>query len=94
MVNGLAHSGRVIFHSGRVISAAAAIMVAVFFTFALSGPLPPKEMGIILGMAVLLDALLVRLLLLPVLLRLTGNAAWWIPGWLKRVLPPVRFAHE
>jgi len=87
MVNGLAHSGRVIF-------AAAAVMVAVFFTFALSGPLPPKEMGIILGVAVLLDALLVRLLLLPVLLRLTGNAAWWEPKWLKRVLPPVCFAHE
>ena len=58
MVNGMAHSGRVIF-------AAAAVMVAVFFTFALSGPLPPKEMGIILGVAVLLDAALVRLLLLP-----------------------------
>jgi RND superfamily putative drug exporter len=87
MVNGLAHSGRVIF-------AAAAVMVAVFFTFALSGPLPPKEKGIILGVAVLLDALLVRLLLLLVLLRLTGNAAWWEPKWLKRVLPPVRFAHE
>ena len=40
-------------------------MVAVFFTFALSGPLPPKEMGVILGVAVLLDALLVRLLLVP-----------------------------
>ena len=47
-------------------------MVAVFFTFALSGPLPPKEMGVILGIAVLLDAALVRLLLVPVLLRLLG----------------------
>jgi peroxiredoxin family protein len=45
MIGGIAHSGRVIF-------AAAAVMVAVFFTFALSGPLPPKEMGIILGVAV------------------------------------------
>ena len=62
MVGGLAHSGRVIF-------AAAAVMVAVFFTFALSGPLPPKEMGVILGVAVLLDALLIRLVLMPVLLR-------------------------
>ncbi|MGR6997480.1 metal-sensing transcriptional repressor [Yinghuangia aomiensis] len=62
-------------HSGRVIFAAAAVMVAVFFTFALSGPLPPKEMGIVLGLAVLLDAALVRLVLLPVLLRLTGRAA-------------------
>ena len=49
-----------------MIFAAAAVMVAVFFTFALSGPLPPKEMGVILGVAVLLDALLVRLVLLPV----------------------------
>ncbi|MEZ5155572.1 MAG: MMPL family transporter [Solirubrobacterales bacterium] len=86
MVGGLAHSGRVIFAAG-------AVMVAVFFTFALSGPLPPKEMGIILGIAVLLDALLVRLLLVPVLLRLTGRAAWWLPRWLDRILPDVRFGH-
>lgn len=80
-------------HSGRVILAAAAVMVAVFFTFALSDPLPPKEMGIILGVAVLLDALLVRLILLPVLLRLTGHAAWWSPAWLRRVLPSITFSH-
>ena len=54
-------------------------MVAVFFTFALSGPLPPKEMGVILGIAVLLDAALVRLLLVPVILRLLGSWAWWLP---------------
>jgi RND superfamily putative drug exporter len=87
MVNGIAHSGRVIF-------AAAAVMVAVFFTFAISGPLPPKEMGIILGVAVLLDAALVRLLLLPVLLRLMGRRAWYLPGWARRVLPDVRFGHS
>lgn len=86
MVNGLAHSGRVIF-------AAAAVMVAVFFTFALSGPLPPKEMGVVLGVAVLLDAALVRLLLVPVLLRLSGRAAWASPAWLRRILPTVRFSH-
>jgi RND superfamily putative drug exporter len=86
MVGGLAHSG-------RVVLAAAAVMVAVFFTFALSGPLPPKEMGIILGVAVLLDALLVRLLLMPVALRLAGAAAWWRPAWLARALPEVRFGH-
>ena len=68
-------------------------MVAVFFTFALSGPLPPKEMGVILGIAVLLDAFLVRLLLVPVLLRLAGRAAWYLPSWLGRVLPDVRFGH-
>jgi len=87
MVGGLAHSG-------RVILAAGAVMVAVFFTFALSGPLPPKEMGAILGVAVLLDAFLVRLLLIPVLLRLTGPAAWWLPRWLDRLLPDVRFGHS
>ncbi|HST38415.1 MAG TPA: MMPL family transporter [Conexibacter sp.] len=86
MVGGLAHSG-------RVILAAAAVMVAVFLTFALSGPLPPKEMGIVLGVAVLLDALLVRLLLVPVLLRLAGRAAWWLPRPLARLLPDVRFGH-
>ncbi len=80
-------------HSGRVIFAAGAVMVAVFFTFALSGPLPPKEMGIVLGVAVLLDAFLVRLVLLPVLLRLTGRAAWWVPSWLRRVLPDIHFSH-
>ncbi len=86
MVEGLAHSGRVIF-------AAAAVMVAVFFTFALSGPLPPKEMGVILGIAVLLDAALVRLVLIPVALRLLGARAWWLPRWIDRVLPDVRFGH-
>ncbi len=80
-------------HSGRVVFAAAAVMVAVFFTFALSGPLPPKEMGVILGIAVLLDAALVRLLLVPVLLRLMGRWAWWLPKPLDRILPNVRFGH-
>jgi putative drug exporter of the RND superfamily len=80
-------------HSGRVIFAAAAVMVAVFFTFALSGPLPPKEMGIILAVAVLLDAALIRLVLLPVLLRLLGRAAWRCPAWLARLLPDIRFSH-
>lgn len=86
MVESLASSGRVIF-------AAAGVMVAIFFTFALSGPLPPKEMGVILGIAVLLDAALIRLLLLPVLLRLLGRWAWWTPPILARILPEIRFGH-
>jgi RND superfamily putative drug exporter len=80
-------------HSGRVVFAAAAVMVAVFLTFALSGPLPPKEMGVILGVAVFLDAALVRLVLLPVLLRLMNHATWSCPAWLARVLPDIRFSH-
>jgi len=86
-IGGLAHSGRVIF-------AAAAVMVAVFFTFALSGPLPPKEMGVILGIAVLLDAMLVRLVLIPTLLRIFGRYAWARPRWLDRILPDIRFGHS
>ena len=86
MIGGLAHSGPVIFAAG-------AEMVAVFFTFALSGPLPPKEMGIILGIAVLLDAALIRLLLLPVMLRLMGKWAWYLPHWAHRVLPEVSLGH-
>jgi putative drug exporter of the RND superfamily len=81
-------------HSGRVIFAAAGVMIAVFFTFALSGPLPPKEMGVILGVAVLFDAALVRLLLLPVLLRLMGRSAWYLPKWARRILPNVTFGHS
>ncbi|HCT13576.1 MMPL family transporter [Corynebacterium nuruki] len=86
VIEGMAHSGRIIF-------AAAAVMVAVFFTFALAEPLPPKEMGIILGTAVLLDALLIRLVLLPAVLILTGPAAWWSPAWLRRMLPDISFSH-
>jgi putative drug exporter of the RND superfamily len=86
MVGGMADAGRVIFAAG-------AVMVAVFFTFALSGPLPPKEMGVILGIAVLLDAGLVRLVLLPLMLRLLGERAWYLPRPLNKLLPNVRFGH-
>ena len=79
--------------SGRVVVAAAGVMVAVFLTFALSGPLAPKEMGIILAVAVFLDALCIRMILLPVILRLTGHGAWYQPKWLGRILPNVHFSH-
>ncbi len=79
--------------SGRVVLSAAAVMIAVFLTFALSGPLAPKEMGVILAIAVALDALVVRLVVLPVVLRLGGHAAWHQPKWLGRILPRVKFSH-
>jgi RND superfamily putative drug exporter len=75
LVDGLARSG-------RVINAAAVVMAAVFMTFALAGPIPPKEMGVILAVAILLDATLIRLVLLPVVLRLLGERAWWMPRWM------------
>jgi RND superfamily putative drug exporter len=79
--------------SGRVVLSAATVMVAVFLTFALSGPLAPKEMGVILAIAVALDALVVRLVVLPVVLRLGMHHSWHQPAWLGRILPKVRFSH-
>jgi putative drug exporter of the RND superfamily len=79
--------------SGRVVLSAAAVMIAVFLTFALSGPLAPKEMGVILGIAVALDALVIRLVLLPVLLRMGRHRSWHQPDWLRRILPKVSFTH-
>ncbi len=79
--------------SGRVVVSAAVVMIAVFLTFALSGPLAPKEMGVILAVAVALDALVVRLVLIPALLAVTRHAAWHQPRWLARILPKVRFSH-
>ncbi|HJS94946.1 MAG TPA: MMPL family transporter [Solirubrobacteraceae bacterium] len=86
LVEGLARSG-------RVINAAGAVMIVVFFTFGSSHPLPPKEMGVILGVAVLLDTMLVRLLLLPAVLRLLGARAWWVPSRVDRWLPSVGLRH-
>lgn len=77
--------------SGRVVVSAAVVMIAVFLTFALSGPLAPNEMGVILAVAVALDALVVRLVLIPALLAVTRHAAWHQPKWLARILPKVRF---
>ena len=79
--------------TGRPIVAAAGVMVAVFFTFALAGPLPMKEMGLILGVSVVIDAFVVRIFLLPAFLSLVGRHGWWLPRWADRVLPDIRFAH-
>ena len=79
--------------TGRVINSAAAVMVVVFLTFAVAGPIAPKEMGVILAVAVLLDATLIRLLLQPVVLRVLGRAAWWMPAWLDRLVPSVGLPH-
>ena len=79
--------------SGRVVVSVAVVMIAVFLTFALSGPLAPKEMGVILAIAIALDALVVRLTVLPVLLRFGRRHIWYQPPWLARLLPQVRFSH-
>jgi RND superfamily putative drug exporter len=73
--------------TARVITAAAAIMVAVFSAFALSPDVVLKALGVGLATAILVDATLVRLLLVPATMQLLGRANWWLPGWLDRVLP-------
>jgi putative drug exporter of the RND superfamily len=73
--------------TGRVVTAAAAIMVCVFLSFMLGEERIIKEFGLSLASAVFLDALIVRCLLLPAVLHLVGKRAWWIPGWLDRMLP-------
>ena len=73
--------------TGRVIIAAATIMILVFSAFILSGQQVIGEIGIGLAAAVLLDAFLLRTILVPALMHLSGRANWWLPGWLDRILP-------
>jgi RND superfamily putative drug exporter len=73
--------------TGRVITAAAAIMVCVFLSFVLGEDRVIKEFGLSLASAVFLDALIVRCMLLPALLHIVGPRAWRFPGWMDRRLP-------
>ncbi|GAA4079525.1 MMPL family transporter [Actinomadura miaoliensis] len=75
--------------TGRVISSAAIIMVAVFLGFALDPGLVIKQMGVGLAVAVALDATVVRLVLVPAAMTLLGRANWWLPRPLERVLPAI-----
>jgi putative drug exporter of the RND superfamily len=75
--------------TGRVITAAAAIMVCVFLSFVSGEGRVIQQFGLSLASAVFLDALVVRCLLLPATLFLIGKATWWLPEWLSRVLPRV-----
>jgi RND superfamily putative drug exporter len=73
--------------TARVISCAALIMVSVFAAFILSDNIVVKMLGLGLAVSVLIDATIVRLLLVPAVMTLLGPAAWWIPRWLDRILP-------
>jgi RND superfamily putative drug exporter len=75
--------------TGRVISAAAAIMVCVFLSFTLGDQRTLKEFGFGLAVAVFLDALVVRCVLLPAVLELLGKTTWRLPGWLDARLPHI-----
>ena len=73
--------------TGRTITAAALIMVAVFSGFVLGSDPAVKMMGVGLATAIFLDATVVRLVLVPATMKLLGDANWWLPGWLDRLLP-------
>ena len=75
--------------SGRVISSAAAIMVAVFTGFALDPDVTVKMIGLGMATAVLIDATIVRLVLVPATMTLLGRANWWLPPFLDRILPHI-----
>ncbi|HYN92405.1 MAG TPA: MMPL family transporter, partial [Pilimelia sp.] len=74
-------------HGARVVTAAAIIMTSVFAGFILSPESFIKSIGFALGIAVLFDAFVVRMTIVPAAMALLGRAAWWLPRWLDRVLP-------
>ena len=80
--------------SGRVVAIAAAIMTSVFGAFVLGNDATIKLFGVALSTAVLLDAFIVRLVLVPSLMSIFGAANWWLPGWLSRLLPHVSVESE
>ncbi|GAA2069444.1 MMPL family transporter [Streptomyces albiaxialis] len=76
-------------HTAKVITAAAAIMVVVFAAFMITRVVELKQMGFALAVAVLVDATLIRVVVVPAAMRLAGPANWWMPRWLDRALPRV-----
>ncbi len=85
--------GEGIARTGRPITNAAAIMIIVFIAFGVTGPIPPTELGLTLAMAVLLDATIVRVMLVPATMALLGDKNWYAPRWLQKILPHVNFSH-
>ena len=75
--------------TGRVVTAAAAIMVLVFASFMFGDDKIIKMFGLGLATAVFLDAFLIRVILLPAVMDLAANVTWWLPAWLDRLLPHV-----
>jgi predicted RND superfamily exporter protein len=72
---------------GRVVTAPALIMSVVFFSFVLGSDRTIKEFGVALGAAIVIDAFLVRLTLVPAVMWLLDRKAWYMPAWLDRILP-------
>ncbi len=79
--------------SGRIITAAALVLAVSFFAFVTSGVSIMKMMGLGIAFAVLLDATIIRALLVPALMRLFGNLNWWAPKWAKKIYRKVGLEH-
>ena len=73
--------------TGRVVTAAAIIMIAVFGAFAIGNERVLAMMGVGFASAIFIDAFIIRLLLLPAVMHLAGPAMWWMPEWLDKRLP-------
>jgi RND superfamily putative drug exporter len=81
--------------SARVITAGGAVMVTVFLSFVLGDAVLGKMFGLGLAAAILIDATLVRMVLVPATMELLGDRNWWLPGWLDRLLPNIHVeGHE
>jgi len=82
VIHGMARIGKVILFAGL-------IMAAVFLAFVTQPDVIGKMMGLGLGLAILIDVLLVRLVIAPAVVTLLGDHAWWVPAWLDKLLPNV-----
>ena len=82
VIDGLARIAKVILIAGL-------IMASVFFAFIPGGDVISKMFGLGLGVAILIDVLIIRMMVAPALVYLLGDKAWWLPGWLDRILPNV-----
>lgn len=82
VIHGMARIGKVVLFAGLIMS-------AVFLGFIATPDVISKMMGLGLGLAILIDVLIVRLVIAPAVVTLLGDKAWWLPGWLDRLLPDV-----
>ena len=82
VIHGMARIGKVILFAGL-------IMASVFLAFVTQPDIIGKMFGLGLGLAILIDVLIVRLVIAPAVVTLLGDRAWWLPGWLDKILPNV-----
>src|SRR6185312_3916192 len=76
-------------HTAGIITAAGLILVLTFGSFVVSNTVVLKEIGLGLGLGVLIDSTIVRVIMVPATMRLLGNGNWWMPAWLRRIVPEI-----